>query len=344
MNGSDLTINGDVSGGVTGSITSDGSSSIAINSSTSTTGGLNFSTSSNTVGTLTVNVQDGGSVNIFSDLTVSNILNFTSGMVVIADGDLMIASGGTITGSGMSNYVATTGDGSLMMNIVASGSAIFDVGTMTVYTPATLTSNGSATGTFGVHVMDEVLSDGTTGTVSSNVHSVVAATWFIESDVTAGLDVDLQVEWSTAMEVNAFNSDSAYISHYVNGAWDLDAAASATAEGSGRFSLTRTGITSFSPFAVFDKDARVGVREIAATEDLNIYPNPAINEVNIPFTQGFEAPAIIQIIDLNGTTVIELSREAYEDVRVNVGSLTDGIYLIKVIGDDYVSTGRFVKN
>ncbi len=344
LNGNDLTINGDVSGGIAGSITSDGSSNISINSATSTTGSMSFTLNGNTVGSLTVNIQDGGTVSIFNDLTVNNDLTFTSGSVLLADGDLTIAPNATITGSGMSSYVVTTGDGSLMLDIAANGSATFDVGTMTNYTPATVTSNGSAAGMFGVHVSDAVLSNGTTGSVSSNVNSVVAATWFVESDVTAGLDVDLEVEWSSAMEVNGFNSDSAYISHYVNGAWDVDATASATAQGSGRFSLTRTGITSFSPFAVFDKDASVGVREIAATEDLNIFPNPAINVVNIPVTQGFESPATIQIIDLNGATVIELSREAYEDVRVDVGALTDGMYMVKVIGTDFVSTGRFIKN
>lgn len=344
LNGNDLTVNGDVMGGVSGSISSDASSSITINTSTSTTGGLSFSSTGNTVGSLTVNVQDGGNVSILNDLTVTNSLNLDAGMVVLSDGDLTIASGGSISGAGINNYVVTTGEGSLMLEIASSSSATFDVGTMTEYTPATITSNGSATGMFGVHVMDQVLSNGTTGSVSSSVNSVVAATWFVESSLTAGVDVDLEVEWSSAMEVNGFDSDSAYISHYINGAWDVDAAATATAEGSGRFSLTRTGITSFSPFAVFDKDASVGIREIAAVEDLNVFPNPAMNFINIPFAQGFEAPATVRIIDLNGATVIELSREAYEDVSVDVGSLTDGMYMVKVIGDDYVSTGRFIKN
>lgn len=344
LNGYDLTINGDVMGGVSGDISANATSNVTVNAATSTTGGLNFNASGNNVGSLTVNIQDGGMLSILSDLTITNSLAFDAGMIVLADGDLTVVSGGTITGAGISSYVATTGDGSLMLDVASNSSTTFDVGTLVDYTPATITSNNSASGMFGVHVMDQVLSNGTTGSVSSSVNSVVAATWFIESDVTAGLDVDLQVEWTSAMEVNGFNSDSAYISHYVNGTWDVDAAATATAEGSGRFSITRTGITSFSPFAVFDKDASVGVREIAATEDLNIFPNPAISVVNIPVTQGFEAPATIKIIDLNGATVIELSREAYEEVRVDVGSLTDGMYLVKVVGDDFVSTGRFIKN
>lgn len=344
LSGNDLTLNGDISGGVNGSITSSANSTITVNSATSTTGGLSFSGTGSTVGTLVVNIQDGGMLSIFSDLTVNGDLDFMSGMVLLTDGNLTIATSGTITGSGASNYVVTTGDGSLMLDIAAAGSATFDVGTMTNYTPATVTSNGSASGMFGVHVSDVVLSNGTTGSTSSNVNSVVAATWFVESDVTAGLDIDLEVEWSSSMEVNGFNSDSAFISHYTNGAWDVDAAASATAQGSGMFSLTRSGITSLSPFAVFDKNATVGIREIAATEGLSVYPNPAINVVNIPVTQGFESAATVKIIDLNGATVIELSREAFEDVTVDVGALTNGMYIVKVIGEDFVSSGRFVKN
>lgn len=343
LDGYDLTINGDISGGVNGSIASNGNNTITINSSTTTTGGLNFSTTGQTVGSLNVNVQDGGSVSIMSALTVENELNLISGLVVMMDGNLNIATTGMITGGNADSYIVTAGQGSLQMEIGAGTSAMFALGTMSNFAPAHVTLNNNNSSMFSVRLAEGVMSNGTTGSNAADVQSVVNATWFVESDITAGLDMDLTVEWASSMEVNGFNRDSAYVSHYVNGAWDMDASASATAEASGRYSLTRTGITSLSPFAVFDDNATVGIREVAAVEDLNIFPNPAINVVNIPMDVKGQA-STVKIIDLNGATVIEMNRDAFEAATIDVGALTNGMYLVKVIGNDYVSTGRFVKN
>ncbi|CAN5377466.1 hypothetical protein BH09BAC1_BH09BAC1_17080 [soil metagenome] len=342
LDGYDLTLNGNISGGVTGHIVSDGNSSITVNGSTSTTGGLNFSSTGNTVGSLTVNLTNNGSVSINSDLTIEDDLNFTSGMVILHDGDLMIASGGTITGAGLNNYVVTSGQGSLMLDVASTTTSTFAVGTSSTYTPAEITLNSTTSGMFGVRVAEGVWSQGTTGSNLATSNSVVNATWFVESDVTASLDMDLQVEWTSAMEVNGFNRDSAALRHFVSGSWDATTNASANVEATGRYSIVREGITSLSPFAVFDKNAStVGIREITAVEDLNVYPNPAINVVTIPANDN---ASTVKIIDLNGATVIELSREAFQASTIDVATLSNGMYLVKVIGNNSVSTGRFVKN
>lgn len=341
LDGYNLNLNGNITGIGNGNIISDSSSSIAINSATSTTGSLNFSASGNTLGSLSVNIADGGLVSLRSELTIEDELTFTAGKLLLADGDLTIASGGQITGANSNSYIITNGEGSLQLNVAGSGTRTFAVGTQSNYTPAEITLNGSSNGMFSVRVDEGVLSNGTSGNNSATVHSVVNATWFVESTMSTAMDIDLQVEWTSNMEVNGFNRDSAYISHYTAGAWDTDAEANAIVESSGRFSLTRTGITSLSPFAVFDTDAAVGVREIAAIENLSIYPNPTANMLNIPADA---YASTIKIIDLNGATVIETTRAAYESATINVGALSNGLYLVKVIGENQISTGRFVKN
>ena len=95
---------------------------------------------------------------------------------------------------------------------------------------------------------------------------VVDATWFVHSDITSNLNLNLGVAWSAAMEVNAFTNAAAYISHYTGGSWDATATAAATAQGGGMFSIQRTGLTSLSPFAVFNQNTSTNIEEVKAVQ------------------------------------------------------------------------------
>ena len=89
--------------------------------------------------------------------------------------------------------------------------------------------------------------------------------------------------WSAAMELNSFNRNHAYISHYTSGAWDTQTASAAGISGS-VYTMSRTGITSFSPFMVADSAANMttGVSSILAAETtILLYPNSVTNTLHI---------------------------------------------------------------
>lgn len=105
LNGHDLSIGGNIVGGITGLVRSTEESDISIASSTSTTGILRFSDSS-AVGTLTIDVGTTNSARIGGNVDVMNALELTSGILVFHGADLTLT--GILTGSGMLSGNATS--------------------------------------------------------------------------------------------------------------------------------------------------------------------------------------------------------------------------------------------
>lgn len=69
----------------------------------------------------------------------------------------------------------------------------------------------------------------------------------------------------------------------------------------------------------------------SGSKDLEVYPNPASQEVHIPIDKTSQEALAIQIQDLSGKTV--LSKRFYsqgsESIIVNVGQLQEGIYIVE---------------
>jgi hypothetical protein len=69
----------------------------------------------------------------------------------------------------------------------------------------------------------------------------------VEEDVAGGSDLSLTVQWNSADELVNFDRSNCFISHYTTD-WDIIGAGAAS--GSDPYSISRSGITSLSPFAV----------------------------------------------------------------------------------------------
>jgi hypothetical protein len=129
-----------------------------------------------------------------------------------------------------------------------SGAAplIFPVGSsLYAYQPLTLTNAGTAD-TFRVGVTPNALAYGTTG--DSVLSAAVDATWHVEEAVQGGSNVTLTVQWNGVEERERFDRSKAYLSHFVNNTWDVSAMTGAL--GNDPYTISRSGITSFSPFTV----------------------------------------------------------------------------------------------
>ncbi|MCX6351159.1 MAG: T9SS type A sorting domain-containing protein [Bacteroidetes bacterium] len=142
---------------------------------------------------------------------------------------------------------ATTG-GFLIQN-VSSTPVVYPIGT-TTYTPATIANAGTADN-FSVRVFNGVLLSGTTGSTIPNIEKAVKRTWLLEEGTVGGSDVSLTLQWNTADEGATFNRNYAGVGHHTSGSWDANRKEGGlNTISSGVYSITRTSITSFSPFGV----------------------------------------------------------------------------------------------
>ncbi|MGE0637341.1 MAG: T9SS type A sorting domain-containing protein [Bacteroidia bacterium] len=343
LNGYTLSVSGDMNLSSNAQFSSAAGSSLEIHSDGSVNGQLTFTGGMGQLNDLQIDIANGGNVELGSDVTVSGTLDLDAGFVIIGNNDLIIGTSGEITGGGLTTYIIAEGSGTLIMTVSAGGQGtVFPVGTSVNFSPVTLVqANGSTTGAFGVSLMGQVYSEGTTGFSLSNTTSIVENTWLIESNLSSGIDLTLSVEWAAGLEVNSFNNDNCFISHYVNGDWDASAQVSAGIAASGNFTISRSGITSLSPFAVFDNATTVGVETVQKEIDVELFPNPAKDWVAINIDQ----PLSNFNLDIYDKTGRFISANNFTESRkvVDISSLASGIYIFKIWNNDYINVTKVVK-
>ena len=114
-----------------------------------------------------------------------------------------------------------------------------------------------------------VLSGGTNG--NAYIAGVVNRTWNINKSTAGAANATVTLQWNSGDELTGFTRNASYISHYTSGAWNNGTQVAAS--GSDPYSLTRTGITGFSPFAVMSP---AGVVPITLLDFTGKYRDKAI--------------------------------------------------------------------
>ncbi len=344
LSNADLTIAGDVAAGLGGIISSTSTSNLTISSSNSITGSLKFDNGNNTLHNFTVNIGGNGSVKLSSDLNIQGTLNFMGGKLDLSNNKLIFLASATVTGAGSSSYIITGSTGAVLMSMTAGSAATtFHVGTSTQYLPATITLNsGSSSGKVDVGVSENVFVSGTSGADLSLTQKLVDATWMVHSDITTNLNLNLQLGWAASAEVNGFNRNTCYISHYINSKWDASAVAAASVNGS-MYSMTRTNITSLSPFAVFEQGAiSNGINAENVNSTFSLYPNPASEQITVITNGSDENPVHLRIINMKGQVVKDVSVTNREE-NISVSTLEPGCYYIKMDNENTYVTKEFIK-
>lgn len=206
---------------------------------------------STTFNNLTINTT--ASVTQTSNVTVNGILTLTAGKVSIGNYNLTIANTGSISGASSSSYIIATGSGSLLQQVANGSAKTFPVGTSSNYMPATVAlTAGSTADDISVRVKNYAYSQGETGGINTN--NAVSGTWVIDEALPGGSNATLTLQWPQVIEMPGFNRSLSRLAHYTAGAWEYGSADIA-ASGSNPYSVTRSGFTSFSPFAVGMLDA-----------------------------------------------------------------------------------------
>lgn len=203
--------------------------------------------STGTFNNVTINKLS-GQVTLSSNVTVNAILNLTSGKISIGNSNLTMSNAGTITNANISNYVIAIGNGTLNQQVVAGGSKLFPVGLTTAYTPATITlTAGSTTDIINIRMLAAPYHGGLSGNQATN--AAVNATWMIGEAVTGGSNAGITLQWPLSLELPGFNRSLSRLAHFTNSSWEFGPS-DIVASGTNPYSVTRTGFTDFSPFAV----------------------------------------------------------------------------------------------
>ena len=288
-----------------------------------------MATASQAINNLTVNIGSAGSVALGSNIIVGGTLTLAQGNINIGSYNLTIPVTGSLQGGSLTSYVITPDTGSLIMTVLNAGAAsTFQVGTLVNYAPVTVTNNSTLTGAFSVSAHPGVFANGTIGTDVSLTQPVVNTSWEVSSSLVTGINVNLQMLWSTTMQVNAFNNTQAYISHYTGGTWNTSAFAAATAHSGGTYSLALNGVTSFSPFAVFDRNTSTAIQDVNANAAFAVYPNPANNLLQISVLET-GSPQSLKVFDMLGNQIISQPVENAV-TSLDISNFASGVYFVSL--------------
>ena len=262
---------------------------------------------------------------VSGSLNLAGNLNLNSKITLNGNNLNLKGNSSQITNGNSTNYIVTNGTGTVNVENLnsARGTVNLPIGTASNYNPVSIANTGTSD-TFSARVSDGI---------SNTTNGAVNATWEISEATAGGSNVSLTLGWNTSQQNAAFNSASAKVGHYLNGNW--------TEENSGTVSnnsITATGISSFSPFAVMNFGT------LAATDfsksKVSVYPNPFNENLNISTENG----GVVNFYDLSGK-LVATSVLMKGTNSLNKSSLAKGVYIYQIrntIGES-LSSGKVIK-
>lgn len=97
------------------------------------------------------------------------------------------------------------------------------------------------------------------------------------------------------------------------------------------------------PDSTYDCDKTVIVSELEIEQNFSIYPNPATRILTIETEYVYKKSCFLSIINITGTEMF--SQEIKETTtKIDVSTLAQGIYIVRVRNGKFVETTKFVKD
>lgn len=218
-----------------------------VGSATQYIGGSNFTYFNS------VNLQN--DVNLAYTASISGDLTHSNTFLTLGSYTLVMQFGSQIVGANSSGYIIADGTGRLLRYVDASNTE-FPIGTISAFVPLTLSNTGT-TDYYAAHVFPDVRVNGLTGATIPEINDCVNMTWDITENVSGGSNLSVTTYWGAGIEGPTFDRLNCGMGHYTGGAWDPQT--SMGASGSNPYSITRTGITSLSAFAVGDVNSPMAI-------------------------------------------------------------------------------------
>jgi len=200
---------------------------------------------SGTMSNITIN---GAAPALIGNTTISGTITLTDGIVSLGDYDMTIANTGSLIGGNSSSYLQTknlnTDGGGLVREVSnGAGQVPFPIGSNGTYTPLTMLNFGS-TSSFDVRVFDGTYSAGTSGTAHGST-TEINKTWDVNA-LGSDFNTTITLQWDSDDQGASFDNTNMFISkNGSRGFWEV-VSEGIVASGSGPFTATVSGITSFS--------------------------------------------------------------------------------------------------
>jgi hypothetical protein len=239
-----------------------------------------------------LDMQNDANISGPADISVTSDLILSGTSISLGNNGLVMQVDGEILGAGSSGYVITNGSGKLTQYVNANNK-LFPVGSNTDYTPVLLNNSGTAD-YFRVRVFPDVLTNGLTGSSIPEIYDCVDMTWDISENVSGGSNLAITAYWENTIEGTSFDRTHCAIGHYTGGSWDGHPEGAAS--GSNPYSITRTGITTLSAFAVGDAESPMVITldldvDVTALLEGPFYGSEMLPSLNvgglIPFNQPY---------------------------------------------------------
>jgi fibronectin-binding autotransporter adhesin len=294
---------------------------------------------------LTIN-KSAGQITLSSAVTVNSTLNLTSGKVSIGNYNFTIGNSGSISNANDTKYIITGGTGTLNMQVAAAGSKVYPIGTSSLYHPATIAlTGGSTTDVFSVRMFPAAYVSGTSGSLI--IANAVNATWMISEAVNGGSSATVTLQWPASTELFGFDRTLSRLAHYTAGEWDYGTV-DISASGSNPYTVTRSGFTSFSPFAV-------GMLNALPLKWLTVggYNNGNDNYIDWSTAEEVNTDHFIIENSINGIDFIEIGRinaagnssaiQKYNFIHRNISSLLNYYRIRQVDVDGRFSISKIIR-
>ena len=116
------------------------------------------------------------------------------------------------------------------------------------------------------------------------------------------------------------------------------------------YTFTNPGVTTYicdpHPNSMYGAVTVLGTASVSEINnlELNIYPNPIVDLVNLKFNNNFEGIILIEIYDTLGRLSFTQNKFLSDNkLSFNVSDLERGIYILKVYSDNKSSVKRIIK-
>lgn len=97
----------------------------------------------------------------------------------------------------------------------------------------------------------------------------------------------------------------------------------------------------------FDFTLETAVTEISSISGTKLYPNPAVDEVNINVNADQNTEINLTVIDITGRTVANIGKQTLvqgqNQLTINVADFVSGTYFVRMTEDKAVNTIKFDK-
>ena len=196
-------------------------------------------------------LKSGGSILLSSDVRISGTLTLNSGNVDVGNSNLTITSAGRISGGTIASFIIVNNGTLIQSNIGVggrTGAILFPVGvSSSSYTPLTFDNSTGVADDFSVNLCDRINLGGDCGLAGID-GDAVGRMWFIEEGIIGGSDATITLQWTASEELPGFDRTEVNLLHHNDAAWEI--MYNGPSAGSGPFTATASGITSFSPFGI----------------------------------------------------------------------------------------------